>query len=163
MEKQLLSKEAIASLEQRINSEEFSSRLYHDMHLWLEDLGYVNLSKLYASYSSEEMEHAYWSKKFLLSYGIKPKLKAIQSPDAEYKSCEDILNATLEHELTVTRECESLSKEALRRGEMTLFTLGQKYCEEQIDEVSKAISLIDSYKLSNCPLLFDQYVGQNYI
>ena len=163
MDKQLLSKEAIDALTFRINSEEFSSRLYHDMHLWLDDLGYVNLAKLYEKYSEEELEHSEWSKKFLLSYGIKPKLKAIQSPEAEYSSCEDILNATLQHELDVTRECESLSKEALKRGEMTLFTLGQKYCLEQVDEVSKAISLIDSYKLTSCPLLFDQYVGQNYI
>lgn len=163
MEKQLLSKEAIASLEQRINSEEFSSRLYEDMHLWFENLGYVNLAKLYAKYSSEEIEHADWAKKLLLSYGIKPKLKALQSPEAEYKDCEDILNATLQHELDVTRECEMLSKDALKRGEMTLFSLGQKYCTEQIDEVDKAISLLDSYKLSSCMLLFDQYVGQNYI
>ena len=162
MEKQLLSKEAVASLEQRINSEEFSSRLYEDMHLWFEDKGYNNLSKLYSKYSSEEMDHAGWSKKFLLSYGIKPKLKTIQSPEAEYKDCEDILNTTLQHELTITRECESLSKEALKRGEMTLFSLGQKYCTEQIEEVNKAISLLDSYKLSSCMLLFDEYVGQNY-
>lgn len=163
MDKQLLSKEAIDSLTFRINSEEFSSRLYHDMHLWLDDLGYVNLAKLYEKYSEEELEHAEWSKKFLLSYGIKPKFKAIQSPEAEYSSCEDILNATLQHELDVTRECESLSKEALKRGEMTLFALGQKYCLEQVDEVSKIVSLLDSYKLTSDLLIFDSYVGQHFL
>lgn len=163
MEKQLLSKEAIADLTFRISSEEFSSKLYHDMSLWFEDKGYINLAKLYAKYSNEEMEHSEWSKSFLLSHGIKPSLKVIQSPEAEYKSCEDILNSALQHELKVTRECESLSREALKRGEMTLFTLGQKYCAEQVDEVSKSLNLLDSYKLTSDLLIFDSYVGQYFI
>lgn len=163
MDKQLLSNEAIASLEQRIQSEEFSSRLYEDMHLWFEDKGYVNLAKLYKKYSDEEMNHAGWAKDFLLSYGIKPKLKILQSPEANYKDCEDILNTTLDHELTVTKECENLAVSALKRGEITLYTLGLKYCAEQVEEINKSVSLIDSYKLTSCMLLFDQYVGETFL
>lgn len=163
MEKQLLSKEAIASLEQRIQSEEFSSRLYEDMSLWFEDKGYINLAKLYAKYSSEELNHAKWAKEFLLSYNMKPCLKALQSPEAEYSSCLDILEATRDHEIQITNECQSLSKDALKRGEMTLFSLGQKYCAEQVEELKKSYDLISSYKLTSCDLLFDQFVGENLI
>ena len=163
MDKQLLSKEAIDALTFRINSEEFSSRLYHDMRLWLEDNGYVNLAKLYNKYSEEELTHASWSKEFLLAYNIKPTLKAIASPEATYSSCSDILDATLEHEIQVTNECQDLSKNALKRGEMTLFSLGQKYCSEQVEELKKSYDIISIYKLTSCPLLFDQYIGENYL
>ena len=163
MEKQLLSKEAIADLTFRINSEEFSSRLYHDMSLWFEDKGYINLAKLYAKYSDEEMKHAGFSKEFLLSYDLKPVLKPLQSPEAEYKDCADILEATLSHEIQITNECQDLSKGALKRGEMTLFTLGQKYCAEQVEELKKSYDLVNIYKLTSCPLLFDQYIGEHYL
>ncbi len=163
MEKQLLSNEAIDDLTFRINSEEFSSRLYHDISLWLEDKGYINLAKLYKNYSDEELEHAEWSKDFLLAYNLKPLLKAIQSPDAEYNNCYDILEATLTHEIQITNECQALSKNALKRGEMPLFTLGQKYCDEQINELKKSYDLINIYKLTSCDLLFDQYIGENYL
>lgn len=162
MEKQLLSSEAVSSLEQRINSEEFSSRLYEDMSLWFDNKGYVNLAKLYDKYSKEELTHAKWSKEFLLSYGIKPRLKPLQTPEAVYADCGDILDATLAHELLITRECENLAVNALKRGEITLYTLGLKYCAEQIEEINKAKNLIDSYKLTSCMLVFDQYVGENY-
>jgi len=162
MEKQLLSKEAISDLEKRIQSEEFSSRLYEDMSLWFEDKGYVNLAKLYSKHSAEEMSHAKFAKDFLLSYNLKPCLKVLQSPEAEYSSCLDVLEATRDHEILVTNECQSLAQGALKRGEMTLFSLGQKYCTEQIEELKKSYDLISSYKLSTCDLFFDHYVGENY-
>ena len=110
MDKQLLSKEAISDLTFRINSEEFSSRLYHDMSLWFDDKGYINLAKLYDRYSSEEMAHAKFAKDFLLSYNLKPMIKPLQSPTAEYADCSAILEATKNHEIQITNECQALAK-----------------------------------------------------
>ncbi len=163
MTKQLLSKEAVSSLELRIQHEEFSSRLYEDMSLWFDDKGYKNLSKLYKKYSDEELTHAGWAKQFLLSYKIKPCLKPLQSPESEYAGCKAILEATLAHETMITKECEALSLDALKRSEMTLHSLGMKYCAEQIEEMDKAYTLLDVYALSTCDLLFDQYVGDNLL
>ena len=159
----LISKQAIQALETRIQREEFSSRLYEDMSLWFEDKGYINLAKLYKKYSGEELTHASWSKDFLLSYKIKPCLKALGSPESEYKSCKDILDATLSHEAAITKECEILATDALKRGEITLYTLGLKYCAEQVEELSKAYNLLDICSLTDSDLLFDQYVGENLL
>jgi len=41
---------------------------------------------------------------------------------------------------------------------MGLYQLGLKYCEEQIDEIQKAIDLIDQAKLTTDMLVFDHYV-----
>jgi ferritin len=163
MNKSLLSKEAVSALESRIQHEEFSSRLYEDMFLWFDDKGYKNLAKLYKKYSEEELAHAGWAKEFLLSYKIKPCLKPLQSPEAEYKDCKAILEATLEHETMITKECEALAVEALKRGEMTLYGLGMKYCAEQVEEMDKAYTLLDVYALTSCDLVFDQYVGDNLL
>ncbi len=163
MENTLLSQEAINSLEIRIQNEQFSSRLYEDMHLWFEDKGYSNLAKLYKKYSEEELTHANLSVNFLLSYNLKPCLKPLKSPEAEYVDCGDILQATLEHETTISQECDMLMKEAFKRGEMSLFTLASKYVAEQVEELKKAYDLLNIYKLTTDMLVFDNYVGENYI
>ncbi len=163
MKRGILSVTAINALELRIQYEELSARLYEDMSLWFEDLGYVNLAKLYKAYSSEEWEHSGWAKSFLLSYGEKPRLKNLVSPDTDYKDCLNILELTLEHELTILKQCEVLAKEALGRGEIALYTLALKYVEEQIDEVDKAIALLDIFKLTKDLLIFDNYIGENYL
>lgn len=161
--KDLLSPEAVEALEFRIQKEEFSARLYEDMHLWFEDKGFTNLAKVYKEYSDEEWEHAGWAKKFLLSYGYKPTLKPLASPEVGYESCTEILEATLEHELQVSEECRKMTIEALKRGEVELHTLGLKFVEEQIDEVDKAINFLDIRKLTNDELIFDDYIGKHYL
>lgn len=163
MEKKLLSKEAINDLEYRIVQEEFSSRLYENMSLWLNDLGYINISKLYKRYSEEELIHAGWAKEFLLSYDLKPTLKAIPSPEMDFDSCMDLFEKTLSHEIDVTKQCEKFAVDSLKRGEITLYTLALKYCSEQIEELRKSYDLINIHKLSTCPLVLDQYIGNNLL
>lgn len=158
MEKSLLSKEIIADLNYRIQQEEFSSRLYKQMSLWLGNKGYANLSELYSKYAAEEMTHAAWAQEFLLNHGITPELKVLQSPYAEYGSCMEILEETLNHELEVTKQCEALATKALKAGSHTLYALASKYCAEQVEEVGKAIDIRDHAKLTNDMLVLDHYI-----
>lgn len=159
---QLLKSEVVDLLNYRIQQEEFSSRLYEQMSLWLDDNGFMNTSQLYKKYATEEMNHAGWAKQFLLDYGYTPTLKTLNSPDGDYSKIMDILQATLDHELEVTRQCEDLTAKALKMGLFTLHNLGLKYCGEQVEEIGKAITMIDIYKLTNSDLVFDGYVGEHY-
>ena len=70
----LLSKKIVDTLNYRIQQEDFSSRIYEQLALWLNDKGYLNISSLYKRYASEESNHADWAKSFLLDYGITPCL-----------------------------------------------------------------------------------------
>lgn len=161
--KDLLSKEAIVDLEYRILQEEFSARLYEDMSLWFEDKGYINFAALYAKYSKEEWDHSNWAKKFLLAYDIKPCLKAIPSPEAEYASCIDILEATIEHEKQITNQCQAFAVNALKRGEIALHQLALKYCAEQVEELDKAFTIYSIAELTSDMLVLDNYIKENYL
>ena len=158
MEKTLLKKEIIADLNYRIQQEEFSSRLYKQMSLWFGNNGYAHLSQLYTKYATEEMNHASWAEGFLLNHGIMPELKPLQSPYAKYDSCMDILEETLKHELDITKQCETLASTALKAGSYTLYSLAIKYCAEQIEEVGKAIDIIDHAMLTKDLLVLDNYI-----
>ena len=158
MEKNILSKEIVTELNYRIQQEEFSSRLYKQMALWFKNEGYAHLAALYTKYASEEMNHAGWAEDFLLNHGVTPELKPLQSPYAEYGSCMEILEETLKHELEVTKQCEAMANKALKMGSHTLYSLATKYCAEQVEEIGKAIDIIDHAKLTDDLLVLDHYI-----
>lgn len=158
MERQLLSKEIIDLLEFRIQQEEISVRIYKQMALWLQNKGYSNLAALFNKYSSEEKSHANWACDFLLSYGVTPELKPLTSPVIEINSCMEVLEAALDHELLIEKQCNDLTFKAFNLKHAGLHKLGLKYCKEQVEEVSKIIDLIDNAKLTSDMLVFDHYV-----
>lgn len=158
MKEMLLSKEIVTELNYRIQQEEFSSRLYKQMSLWFKNEGYAHLAELYSKYAAEEMNHAGWAEEFLLNHGIVPELKPLQSPYSEFGSCMEILEETLKHELDVTKQCEAMATKALKLGSHTLYSLASKYCSEQVEEVGKAIDIIDHAKLTSDMLVLDHYV-----
>jgi ferritin len=159
----ILKQSTIDILNYRINQEELSSRIYEQMSLWLNNAGFLNFSKLYKIYSEEELKHSTWSKNFLLDYGITPTLKPLPAPMMEYSSLKEILDATLEHEIDITNQCEELAATALKEGNHVLYTLATKYCSEQHEEIGKAITNLDIFKLSSDQLVIDSYVGENLL
>jgi ferritin len=161
----LLSDETITLLNYRIQQEQYSSRIYEQIGMWFENEGLNNLSKLYKKYAEEELNHAGWAKTYLLSYDITPSLMLLETPTNSvfWSSIKDILDITLKHELEVTEQCEDLTKFALTTNQFNLFTLGQKYNTEQIEEIEKATTLVSLYERVKDDLIFDQYVGENYL
>lgn len=164
MEKsKLLNQKVVDTLNYRIQQEEFSSRLYEQMSLWLNDKGYLNTSELYKIYSQEELKHAGWAKSYLLDYGITPCLMKLESPEMELSSLKDVFEATLEHELEVTKQCEDLATMALKESNHVLYALASKYCAEQQEEIGKAITNLDILALSADMLIIDNYIGEKLL
>ena len=141
--KSMLSDNIIDLLNFRINEEEKSSRIYLAMHLWLEDKGYFNSSKLWKKYSEEELKHADWAREFLLSFNIKPETRPIDDVQNDFSGLDDIIHKTLEHEIVITNQCKDLSIAAFNEQDMLTFTLGQKYVAEQVEEIAKVHDLLN--------------------
>ena len=163
MEDTLLDKETIDIMEFRIQQEHHSSRLYHAMELWFKDRGYNNLAKLYSKYVEDELVHMKWAESFLLDYNLKPKLKALPSPEMEFETPMDIFEETLLHEKLVTKQVEELTGFALSKKNFVLYALGLKYCAEQQEELGKSWDIISVAKLTNDMLVLDNYIGENYL
>lgn len=153
----MLDTKLITLLEYRIQQEELSSRIYEQMSLWLNDKGFLNLSKVYKNYASEELKHADWAKDFLLNYGLTPNLKSLPAPELELESLQDVFQQTLDHELEVTKQCEEMASVALKVNNHGLYALASKYCAEQVEEVGKAITNLDVLALSSDMLVVDNY------
>lgn len=139
----LLDSECVELLLYRINEEEFSSRLYEAMSLFLNNKGYMNAAKLWKRYSEEELTHAQWAKDYLLSFGMCPCLQTIQEPDTEFTDLAKVIELSYEHEVEVSKQCKELAACALGKGDFMLFSLAQKYCAEQVEELDKLQTLKD--------------------
>jgi ferritin len=159
----MIGAKTIEILEYRIQQEEYSSRLYEQIALILDNKGYLNTAKLFEKYSTEELNHAGWAKSFLLDYGVAPTLKPLPSTEVEITCCKDAFQAAMDHELLVTKQCEELADFAMSSKAHVLYTLALKYCAEQQEEIGKIQTLLDVCNLSDNCLLTDQYIGLNLL
>ena len=163
---ELINQETIQLLQYRIQQEELSSRLYEQMSLYLNDKGYLQFAKLYKKYAEEEMKHSQWSKNYILSFGIKPELQRLDSPECEFDGLPDVINKTLEHEIEISKQCKSLAKFANDNDDYLLFDLAMKYCKEQVEELEKSYTLRDMLETfgteKHTLLLLDSHIGEYF-
>lgn len=139
----LLSNDCIDLLNYRIEQEEFSSRLYLSMSMWLNDHAFKYSAALWKKYSDEEQTHADWAKDYLLAMGIQPTTLALAAPGDDYAGLPDIIRKSFQHEVEVTNQCKELADHALGSGDHILSTLSHKYLSEQVEEMDKMQNLID--------------------
>lgn len=138
-----ISKTLTDLLNYRIEQEEYSSRIYLSMSMWLNDRGFMGASSLWKKYSDEELSHANLAYNFLLDMGIQPKVPALKEPPQDFDGLPDIIYKSYEHEVEVYNQCNALAKAALSEGNMLLYPLALKLTAEQVEELGKIQTWID--------------------
>jgi ferritin len=142
----LISEECIEYLNYRIQQEEYSSRIYLAMSMWLDNSGYVNAAKLWKNYSSEEMDHANWSRTYLLSMGVQPATPMLNAPNQNFSGLPEIIKVSFDHEITITMQIKDLASDALKKGDHMLYDLALKFLKEQVEEHNKMQNWKDQLK-----------------
>lgn len=127
----------------RIQREEASSRLYLAMSKWLGYNGYSGAEKLWAKYSSEELNHAGWGYTYLQDLDLLPCVPQLEQPVCEYKSLPDIIQQSYDHEMLISKECNDLAKASFNESDFMTLQLAQKYLAEQSEEISKITYWLD--------------------
>lgn len=158
----LISQEAINMLQYRIQQEQYSSKLYEQMSLYLNNEAYLNMAKVWAKFSEEELKHAELAKKYLLSFNVMPELMVIEEPINDFKDARDIIQKTFDHEVILFNQIKELSNKAMELKDWSLFTLAQEYLEIQVGELDEVYNLVDIAKLTTDNLILDKYIGENF-
>lgn len=138
-----LTKTIVDLLNYRIEQEEFSSRLYLSMSLWLTNEGYLGAGKLFKKFSDEEIIHAEKAKEMLLANGLQPITPALAKPQQDFQSLPHIITLAFEHEKEITKQCYALTKAAFKEDNFMVAELGLWYAKEQAEELDKFQNLID--------------------
>jgi ferritin len=139
----LLSNECLSYLNYRIQQEEFSSRMYLAMSMWLDNNGYVNAAKLWKNYSNEELAHADWSRTYILSMGVQPSTPKLDQPGETFSGLPQIIKDSYEHEIDITKQIKDLADDSFKKGDHMLYELALKFLKEQVEEHNKMQNWID--------------------
>jgi ferritin len=139
----LITDAIVDHLNYRIQQEEYSSRIYLSMSVWLENKGYVNAAKLWKKYSTEEFAHADWARTYLLSFGVQPSTPQLDAPDQDYDGLPQIIEISYDHEIDITKQIKELASNALSMGEHQLYELALMYLKEQVEEHNKMQNWVD--------------------
>lgn len=141
--KKVISESLKSLLNYRIEQEEYSSRVYLAMSMWLNDNGYMGAAKLWKKYSDEELSHADKAREILLAFGIQPETPLLQKPTQTFQGLPDIIRKSYDHEVEVTNQCAALTKSAMNEGNFMVMELGLWYSKEQVEELDKLQTFID--------------------
>lgn len=139
----MITEECVKHLNYRIEQEEYSSRIYLAMAMWLDDNGYKGAAKEWRKYSNEEMGHADFAREYLLNLGVQPNTPALQSPTQTFSGLPQIIEMSYEHEIEITRQCKELASHAMKMADHLLYELALKYLHEQQEEMGKMQDLMD--------------------
>lgn len=154
----------IALVQYRIEQEELSSRIYRAMSAYLDISGFTGAAKLWMDYSEEEQEHANEFFDYLLKLNVCPNVPALLVQPKSFSGLRDVVQKSLEHELVVTNQINTLASEAMKAGDFMTMQLAQKFLNEQIEELNKVRTWADRIEIvgeDKCGLLIiDQEMGK---
>jgi len=142
----LISEECIDYLNYRIQQEEYSSRIYLSMSMWLDNNGYVNAAKVWKKYSDEEIAHSNWARQYLLDMGVQPSTPQLDAPTQNYTGLPEIIYKSFDHEVEISTQIRALASDALKKGDHMLYELTLRYLKEQVEEHGKMQNWKDQLK-----------------
>ncbi len=136
----------IELLNNRIQQEELSARIYKAMSVWLNYNGFAGAAKLWQKYSDEEVKRSEITYNYLLDLDIMPAVDSLQKPQTAFESLEQIIQLSYKHELDITSQCNRLAKNSYEVGDFQTLQLAQSYLKEQVEEQAKTKYWIDRLK-----------------
>ena len=142
-----MDKKVIELLNDQINKEFYSAYLYLEISNYFSDLDLDGFSNWYYIQAEEERDHAMLFLKYLQQNGIKPVLKAIDAPEAEFKTAIDPLLKGAEHERYVTDLIHNIYDAAYGVKDFRTMQFLDWFVKEQAEEEENADKLVNKYKL----------------
>jgi ferritin len=135
-------------LNKQVNAELWSAYLYLSMSAWSESRGFKGFANWMMVQFKEETSHALKIKDFVLSRSGEIKLQPIAAVKTSWDSLLNMFEETYEHECKVTNLINDCYELALAEKDYATSTMLQWYINEQIEEESNALEIIDILKIT---------------
>lgn len=143
----MISKTLEKAINDQIQLEEQSSRVYMAMASWCEVNGFAGAAKFLYTHSDEERMHMLKFVHFLNDRGGHAQLYALEQPSLKFKSLEELFTDVLNHERYVSKQINALVDLCLSEKDHTTNNFLQWFVTEQIEEESMAQEIVDKIKL----------------
>lgn len=154
-------------LNEQMKNEFYSAYLYLSMSNWCEARNLSGFAHWFNVQVKEERDHALRVRDYLLRVNGTPELLAIEAPEQNFKSVEDILQRTLAHEEFITSKINGLMEAATAENDYKTMLFLQWYIVEQTEEEQNVRGLIERLKVAEGTdagvlIMDDEMVGRQY-
>ncbi|MBN9312483.1 MAG: dolichol kinase [Chryseobacterium sp. 39-10] len=148
MDTKRLSAKLEKALSAQMNVEDLQSHVYLSYGIWASDEGYEGIANFLFRHAQEERDHAIKFMQYILNRGGKPKVEALPSPGKDPKSLTDCFNLVFQHEVDNTQKIYELVDMAMAEKDWATWNFLQWFVQEQIEEETLAMDLIDKLKIA---------------
>jgi len=135
-------------LNKQVNAEFWSAYLYLSMASWSESHGFKGFANWMRVQFHEETSHALKIYDYIISRSGEVKLQPIEPVDTSWESLLHMLEETYKHECKVTELINNCYEVAMREKDYATTTMLQWFIEEQTEEESNALEIIDILKIT---------------
>jgi ferritin len=143
-----INKKVADLLSKQVNAELWSAYLYLAMSVWSESRGFKGFANWMMVQFKEETSHALKIKDFVLSRSGEIKLQPIAAVKTSWDSLLNMFEETYEHECKVTNLINECYEIALAEKDYATSTMLQWFINEQTEEESNALEIIDILKIT---------------
>ncbi len=148
MDTKRLSPKMEAALSTQMNVELLQSHIYLSYGIWADDKGYSGIANFLFRHSKEERDHAIKFMQYVLNRGGKPDITAIPATGSEPKGMTDCFDKVFKHEVDNTEKIYKLVDVAFEEKDWATWNFLQWFVNEQIEEETLAMNLIDKLKIA---------------
>jgi ferritin len=160
----MLSKNVQDALNDQINAELGSAYLYLSMSAWFEAENLQGSGKWMRRQAREEVAHAMRLFDFVNDCNGRVTLKAVEGPQADFKSVLAVWETTLKQEEGVTARIHALCSLALKEDDFRTQGMLQWFVNEQIEEEKTATTILEQVKRigpsSSAIFFLDRHLGK---
>ncbi len=135
-------------LNKQVNAEFWSAYLYLSMAAWCESKGFKGFANWMRIQFQEETTHALKIYDFVLERAGEVKLEPIAAVKANWDNLLQMFEETYEHECKVTSLINGCYETALAEKDYATSTMLQWFIDEQVEEESNALEIIDMLKIT---------------
>lgn len=150
----MINKKVEKVINDQINAEEYSARMYTSMASWCETQGMPGFAKFLYQHSEEEDFHTMKFMKYLNGKGGHALVTSVEAPPQKFKNIRDVFEQIYEHECKVSGMINDMYVVATNEKDFATCNFLQWYIAEQIEEEEIFSGILDKIKLAGDTSLY---------
>jgi ferritin len=143
-----LSKKISTALNAQVTKEAHASQIYLSYASWASRHGFSGISHFLFKHAEEERNHMMKLIEYILNRGAEVTITAIPAPHENPANLLSCFEKIFEHEIANTKAIYAVVKLSHEEEDWATFNFMQWFVQEQIEEETLALNLLDKIKLS---------------
>ncbi|MDH6254110.1 ferritin [Chryseobacterium sp. H1D6B] len=136
------------ALSDQMNKEIAASHTFLSYGIWADDKGYKGIANFLYRHAQEERNHSIKFMEYVLNRGGKPKVNAIPAPPKDPESLTECFDGVFKHEVDNTTSIYKIVDLSFEEKDWATWNFMQWFVQEQIEEETLAMNLIDDLKIA---------------